>query len=86
MRYVIIFVIVATAVMTFIFADHFPGFLAHYPRLQEANWTVRAWMGMDSPHSSRLTEKKLQETDQILRQASPTKGEVTEKDLEEYRE
>jgi hypothetical protein len=48
------------------------------------NWTVRAWMGMDSPRSSRLSEKKLEETDQILRKASPAKGEVTEEDLEEY--
>ncbi len=84
MRYVLIFIILAAAVMTFIFVDHFPGLLAHYPRLQEANGTVRSWLGMDSPRSSGLTDKGLEETDRILRKASSEKGEVTEADLEEY--
>ena len=84
MRYVIVFVLMASAVMAFILADQFPGFLAHYPRLQEANWTVRSWLGMESPVSSRLSERKLKETDQILRQESQEKEEVTEQDLREY--
>ncbi len=86
MRYVLVFVLVASVVMTFIFADHFPGFLAVYHRLQEANWTVRSWVGMASPRSSQLSERKLKETEQILREESPAKKKVTEQDLEEYQE
>ena len=86
MRYVLIFILVASAVMVFIFADHFPGFLSHYPRLQEANWTVRSWLGMTSPYSSRLSDRKLRETEQILRQESPERKGVTEQDLGEYEE
>ena len=86
MRYVLVFVLMAYVVIAFIFADQFPGFLAHHPRLQEANWTVRSWLGMASPRSSRLSERKLKETEQILRQESPAKKQVTEQDLREYRE
>ena len=86
MRYVLVFVLVASVVMAFIFADQFPGFFAKYPRLQEANWTVRSWVGMTSPRSSSLSERKLKETEQILRQESPSTREVTEQDLREYRE
>ena len=86
MRYVLIFILVASAVMVFIFADHFPGFLSHYPRLQEANWTVRSWLGMESPHSSRLSERKLKETEKILRRESQAREEVTEHDLGVYEE
>ena len=86
MRYVLVLVLVlmASVVMAFILADQFPGFLAHYPRLQEANWTVRAWLGMESPRSSRLSERELKETEQILRQESPARQEVTAQDLGEY--
>ncbi len=86
MRYVLVLVLVGSVTMAFIFADHFPGFLAHYPRLQEANWTVRSWLGMGSPVSSHLSERKLEETEQILRQESQKEEEVTEQDLREYRE
>jgi hypothetical protein len=86
MRYVLIFILVASIVMAFILADHFPGFLSHYPRLQEANWAVRAWLGMESPRSSRLSDRKLQETERILRKESAEKGQITEKDLKEYPE
>ena len=86
MRYVLVFVLVASVVMAFIFADHFPGFLSHYPRLQEANWTVRSWLGMESPHSSSLSERKLKETDRILRQEGTARKKVTEQDLGEYQE
>ena len=86
MRYVLVLVLVASVMMAFIFADQFPGFLAHYPRLQEANWTVRSWLGMRNPGSSRLSERKWEETEQILRQESPAKKEVTEQDLREYQE
>lgn len=86
MRYVLIFIFVACVVMAFIFAGYFPGLLADYPMLQEANRSVRAWMGMDSPRSSRLSDRWLKETEQILRGASPAKKEVSEQDLDEYRE
>ena len=84
MRYVIVFVLMASAVMAFILADQFPGFLAHYPRLQEANWTVRSWLGMENPRSSGLSERDLKETEQILRRESPARQKVTEQDLREY--
>ena len=84
MRYVLVFVLIASVVMAFILADHFPGFLAQYPRLEEANWTVRSWLGMANPGSSRLSERKLRETEQILRKESPARKEVTEQDLREY--
>lgn len=86
MRYVLIFLLVATVVMAFIFADYFPGFLARYPRLQEANWTVRSWLGMDSPRSSSLSEQGLRETERILRRQAPAKGAISGQDLEEYHE
>jgi hypothetical protein len=86
MRYVLVFIVVASILMAFILADQFPGFLAHYPRLQEANWTVRSWIGMDSPHSSRLSEKELKETDRILRRESSSRKEVKVKKLGEYDE
>lgn len=86
MRYVLLFILVASVLMAFILADHFPGFLAHYPRLREANWTVRSWLGMESPRSSRLSERGLKETDRILRQESAARKEVTADDLGEYRE
>lgn len=86
MRNVLVFILVASAVTAFIFADHFPGFLSHYPRLQQANWTVRSWLGMPSPHTSRLSDRKLKETERILRQESPAKKEVTEQGLREYEE
>ena len=86
MRYVFIFTLVVFAVMAFILADHFPGFLSHYPRLQEANWTVRSWLGMASPHASLLSERRLKETEQILKRKSPAKKEVNEQDLSDYDE
>jgi hypothetical protein len=86
MRYVLFFVLIASVVMAFILADHFPGFLAKYPMLEEANWTVRSWLGMESPGPSRLSDRKLRETEQILRKESPGRKEVTEQDLGEYRE
>ena len=86
MRYVLVFVLVASVVMAFIFADQFPGVLAPYPRLQEANWTVRSWLGMADPGSSRLLERELKETEQILRQESSARKEVSEQDLREYQE
>ena len=86
MRYVLIFILVASIVMAFILADQFPGVLAQYPRLQEANWTVRSWLGMASPHASRLSERMFKETEQILKQESPAENEVNEQDLSEYEE
>jgi len=86
MRYVLVFVLMASVVMAFIFADHFPGVLAKYPRLQEANWTARSWLGMSSPGSSRLLERKLKETEQMLRKESPARKGITEQDLREYQE
>ena len=86
MRYVLVFVLVASVVMAFILADQFPGVLADYPMLQQANRTVRSWFGMESPGLSRLSERDLKETEQILRQGSPAKQKVTEQDLREYRE
>lgn len=86
MRYVLIFILVATVVMAFILADTFPGLLARYPRLQEANWTLRAWLGVESPHDSGLSEKGWIETEQILRGHASEKAAVKEKDLQEYRE
>ena len=86
MRYVLIFILIASLVMVFIFADHFPRFLAHYPRLQEMNWTFREWLGMDSPRSFSLSERKIKETEKILRKESPANEGVTEEDLAEYYE
>jgi hypothetical protein len=86
MRYVLVFVLVASVVMAFIFADQFPGVLADYPRLQEANWTVRSWLGMESSGISRLSERELKKTEQILRQESSAKKEAAKQDLREYRE
>lgn len=86
MRFVLIFILVATVLMAFIFADAFPGLLTRYPRLQQANWTVRAWLGMESPHASGLSEERLMETEKILRRHAPEKAPVKEKDLQEYRE
>ena len=86
MRYVLVFVLLATVMMAFIFADHFPGFLSHYPRLQEANWTVRDWLGMDSPRSSPLSEQNLKETERMLGKQVPTKHEINGQDLQDYHE
>ena len=86
MRYVLIFVIVSAVIMVFLLSDMFPGFLAHHPELQEANWTVREWLGLDTPRGPHLSERHLKETDKILRQESSAKKEVTDKDLEEYYE
>ena len=86
MRYVLFFILVASVVMAFILADHFPGFLAEYPMLEEANWTVRSWLGLESPGISRLSDRNLRETEQILRKESPAREEVTEQDLGEYRD
>jgi hypothetical protein len=86
MRYVLIFVIIASVIMTLLLSDMFPGFLAHHPRLQEANWTVRELLGLDTPRSPRLSERHLKETDRMLRQESSAKKEVTEEDLGEYYE
>ena len=86
MRYVLIFVIVSAVIMVFLLSDLFPGFLAHHPVLQEANWTVREWMGLDTPRSPGLSERHLKETDKILRQESSAKKKVTDEDLEEYYE
>ena len=84
MRYVLVFVLLASVVMAFIFADRFPGVLEQYPRLQEANWTVRSWLGMAKPGSSGLSEQELKETEHILRQELPATQEVIEQDLREY--
>ena len=86
MRYVLIFVIIASVVMILLLSDMFPGLLAHHPRLQEANWTVREWVGLDTPRSPRLSEGHLKETDKMLRQESSAKKEVTEEDLGEWHE
>jgi hypothetical protein len=86
MRYVLIFVIIASAVLVFLLSDMFPGFLAHHPRLQEANWTVREWVGLYTPRSPSLSERHMKETDKILRQESSKKNQVTDEDLEEYHE
>ena len=86
MRYVLIFVLVASIVMAFLFADQFPGLLADYPGLQEANRTVRSWLGLANSSSSHLSERKMRETEQIFRQESRPKKEVTEEDLGEYYE
>ena len=86
MRYVLVFVLMASVVMAFILADQFPGFLANYPRLEEANRTVRSWLGMASPGFSRLSERELKKTEQILRQELSVRQKVTEQDLKEYRE
>ena len=86
MRYVLIFVVIAAVIMVFLLSDMFPGFLAHHPGLQEANWTVREWMGLDTPRSPGLSERHLKETDKILRQESSAKKKVTDEDLEEYYE
>ncbi len=86
MRYVLVFLLVATVVMAFIFADQFPGFLSHYPRLQEANWTVRGWLGMESPRSSGLSEGNLKETERILRKQVPDRDEITGQGLQDYHE
>ena len=86
MRYVFLFILIASLIMVFIFADHFPRFLAHYPRLQEMNWTIRAWLGMDSPRPYSLSERKIKETEKILQKESPPKQAVAEEDLAEYDE
>jgi len=86
MRYVLVFLLVATVIMAFIFADQFPGLLSHYPRLQEANWTVRGWLGMERSRSSPLSEQDLKETERILRKQVPAKNEMTGQDLQEYHE
>jgi len=86
MRYVLIFVIIASVVMVLLLSDMFPGFLANHPRLQEANWTVREWVGLDTPRFPHLSDRHLKETDRILRQESSAKQEVTEEDLGEYHE
>jgi hypothetical protein len=86
MRYVLIFVIIAAVIMVAFLSDMFPGFLAHHPRLQEVNWTVREWVGLDTPRSPGLSERHLKETERILRQESSTKKEVTDEDLKEYYE
>jgi hypothetical protein len=86
MRYILLFIVIASAVMVFVFADHFPRILAHYPTLQEANWTVREWLGMDTPRSSRVSERKLKETDRILREESSKKKGAAEGGLSEYHE
>lgn len=86
MRYAVIFILLASVVMAFIFADQFPQFLAHYPRLQEANWTVRSWLGMKNPRGPRRLERELKETGRILQQTSPVTKQITEQDLEEYQE
>ena len=86
MRYVVFFVLIASVVMAFILADHFPGFLAEYPMLEEANWTVRSWLGLESPGPTRLSNRNLRETEQILRKESSARKQVTEQDLGEYGE
>jgi hypothetical protein len=86
MRYVLIFIIISAVIMVFLLSDMFPGFLAHHPRLQEANWTVRELLRMDTPRSPHLSERHLRETDKILRQESSAKKEVTDEDLGEYYE
>lgn len=86
MRYVLVLVLVASVVMAFILADQFPGVLAQYPRLQEANWTVRSWLGMANPGFPHMLERRLKETEKILGQESTERKEVTEQDLREYRE
>jgi hypothetical protein len=86
MRYIVLFVLIASAVMVFILADHFPRVLAHYPVLQEANWTVREWLGMDTPRASDVSERNLEETDRILRQESSKKTGAIEGGLSEYHE
>ncbi len=86
MRYVLIFILVATVVLGFVFVDQFPHLLAHYPRLQEANWKIRSWLGMECPPSSRVLRRELQETGQLLREESPGKKKITEQDLQEYQE
>jgi hypothetical protein len=86
MRYVLIFVLAASIIMVFVFAHHFPRILAHYPILQEINWTVRAWLGMDSPLSSSLSDRKLKETEKMLRKESAPKEGGAEEELAEYYE
>ena len=86
MRYILLFVLIASAVMVFILADQFPRVLAHYPTLQEANWTVREWLGMDTPRASGFSERNLEETDRILREESSKKTGATEGGLSEYHE
>lgn len=72
--------------MAFIVADQFPGVFAQYPRIQEANRSLRAWLGMESPRASRLSEDRWKETEKILGRHSPTKTQVEEQDLAEYHE
>ena len=86
MRYVLIFLLVAAAVMGFILADQFPETLSHYPWLQETNWTVRAWLGMESPYSSRVSEQSLKETEKILQKEGPAKGDRAGHSLQDYHE
>lgn len=84
MRYIVVFLLVAAIVMVFIFADHFPGVLSHYPRIQEMNWTVRAWLGMDSHRPSSLSKQGLKETEKILRKETGANSEVDGENLAEY--
>ena len=86
MRHVLIFVLIASIIMVFVIAHHFPRILAHYPTLQEMNWTVREWLGMDTPRSLSLSEKGLKETEKILRKESLADEEVAEEALMEYHE
>jgi len=84
MRYVLLFLLIASLVMVFVFADHFPGLLARYPRLQELSGTLRGWLDIENGSSSGLSEQKLKETDLILRKETSTKRPETEPDLPEY--
>lgn len=84
MRYILLFLLIATLVMVFVFADQFPRALARYPRLQEANWVVREWMGLETSRSPRPSEGPLRETDRILRKETSGKKEEKEPDLADY--
>lgn len=85
MRYTFLFLLIATLVLAFVFADQFPRTLARYPGLQEANRVLRDWLGMDIGRSSRSSEGTLQETDRILRkEASGKKQETKKPDLTDY--
>ena len=86
MRYILLFVLIASAITVFILADYFPRLLEHYPMLQEANWTVREWLGMETPRSSGLSEQNLEEADRILREESSKKTGAIERGLSDYHE
>mgnify|MGYP005836087961 FL=1 len=68
MRWIIAFVLLFAATLAFVLVGEFPEVLKDYPRLRQVNNELRQILGLDPRDGSYLSDRKLDETDGILKE------------------